>query len=98
MTRERSPRDDLWDVLAEFFPPVTKSERSMIGKVLVELLEVGATPDEARTVCAYVQRKFDPVSVMAVPKWYSVALRESTPTSTIEEVMREWTSGSGTPS
>ena len=95
MSRERTPADDLWDVFLEHFPPLTKSERSMIGKVVRELLECGATPEEANITCLYVRRRFDPVSVMAVAKWHSEAQRDharvSQP-SVLGEVVQLWKS------
>jgi hypothetical protein len=74
MNRARTPRDDLWDTLAEHFgEPRTKTERTQFGKVVAELLEAGATPMEAALACEYVLRSFDSPSVFAVTKWFSVA-------------------------
>lgn len=43
------PINPLWDVLVEvFWPPTTKDERSLFGKVVKELREIGATPDDIR--------------------------------------------------
>jgi hypothetical protein len=77
MTRARSPKDDLWDTLAEHFgEPRTRTERSQFGKVIVELLEAGASPQETATACLYVLRTFDSPSVFAVIKWFTVAQRD----------------------
>ncbi len=70
----KSPRDEVWDTLTEFFGnPRMDTERSMFGKVVAELLRGGATADETRKACEYVQATFDSPSVNAVPKWFSVA-------------------------
>ena len=72
--REQRPSDLCWDVLVEFFgEPRMKTERSMFGKVVRELMEAGATPDEVRKACIYVRASFDTPSVMAIPKWFTVA-------------------------
>lgn len=72
--RARTPRDDVWDSLtAHFGEPRTKTERAMFGRVVVELLEAGATSAETTKACAYVIATFDSPSVNAVPKWFSVA-------------------------
>ncbi len=72
--RERTPRDDVWDSLtAHFGEPRTKTERSMFGRVVAELLEAGATSQETTKACEYVIATFDSPSVNAVPKWFSVA-------------------------
>ena len=74
MTRARTPRDDVWDVVAEFFgEPRTKTERTQWGKVVAELLEAGATPEETRSACVYVLAAFDNPSVFAVVKWFTAA-------------------------
>ncbi len=71
---EKSPRDCVWDSLtAHFGEPRTKTERSMFGRVVAELLEAGATSEETVKACEYVQATFDSPSVNAVPKWFSVA-------------------------
>lgn len=49
------------------------TERKMFGRVVAELLRGGATADETRKACQYVQATFDSPSVNAVPKWFSVA-------------------------
>ncbi len=73
-TRARTPKDDVWDTLtAHFGEPRTKTERAMFGRVVVELLEAGATSQETDKACAYVISAFDSPSVNAVPKWFSVA-------------------------
>lgn len=74
MSRARTPRDDVWDVLAEHFgEPRTKTERNQFGKVVGELLECGATPEEARNACVYVLEAFDNPSLFAVTKWFTAA-------------------------
>ena len=71
---EKSPRDQVWDSLtAHFGEPRTKTERSMFGRVVAELLEAGATSAETQKACEYVLENFDSPSVNAVPKWFSVA-------------------------
>lgn len=77
MTRQRTPRDDVWDVLAEHFgEPRTKTERGQFGKVVAELLEAGANAEETEKACTYVLRTFDNPSVFAVTKWFSAALKQ----------------------
>lgn len=72
--REPSPRDLVWDSLtAHFGEPRTKTERSMFGRVVAELLEAGATAAETVKACEYVIATFDSPSVNAVPKWFSRA-------------------------
>jgi len=72
--RTRTPRDDVWDSLtAHFGNPRTKTERAMVGRVVAELLEAGATEAETRKACEYVLANFDSPSVNAVPKWFSRA-------------------------
>jgi hypothetical protein len=71
---EKSPREQVWDSLtASFGNPRTKTERSMFGRVVAELLEAGATSAETQKACEYVLATFDSPSVNAVPKWFSVA-------------------------
>lgn len=77
MTRARNPKDDIWDCLVVHFGfPRTKTERAMFGKVVAELLEAGATPEETSTACVYVLRNFDNPSVFATVKWFSKALND----------------------
>ena len=72
--RTRTPKDDVWDSLvAHFGNPRTKTERTMFGRVVKELLEAGATSEETDKACQYVLAQFDNPSVNAVPKWFSVA-------------------------
>ena len=72
--RSRTPRDDIWDSLtAHFGEPRTKTERSMVGRVVSELLEAGATSQETENACGYVCANFDSPSVNAVTKWFTVA-------------------------
>lgn len=74
MTRARTPRDDVWDELAEHFgEPRTKTERTQFGRVVNELMEAGAIPEEVRKACVYVKATFDSPSVFAVTKWFTVA-------------------------
>lgn len=69
-----NPRHQVWDSLtAHFGQPRTKTERSMFGRVVNELLEAGATQAETTKACEYVIATFDSPSVNAVPKWFSVA-------------------------
>ncbi len=71
---DANPRHAVWDSLtAHFGEPRTKTERSMFGRVVAELLEAGATSDETVKACEYVLASFDSPSVNAVPKWFSVA-------------------------
>jgi hypothetical protein len=64
----------VWDELAEQFgEPRTKTERTQFGKVVAELLEAGATPEEVRSACVYVLAAFDNPSVFAVVKWFTAA-------------------------
>jgi hypothetical protein len=93
-SREPTPRDLVWDSLtAHFGEPRTKTERSMFGRVVVELLEAGATSDETRKACEYVQATFDSPSVNAVPKWFSVAqngnAKKSAQQQAIERLRRQ---------
>jgi len=75
--RDRTPRDGIWDCLAEQFgEPRTKTERTQFGKVVGELLEAGATEEEVHTASTYVLRNFDSPSVFAVTKWFSIAINE----------------------
>ncbi len=74
MPRTKSPRDFVWDELAEHFgEPRTKTERTQFGKVVNELMETGATPEEVRKASIYVKTAFDNPSVFAVLKWFTVA-------------------------
>ncbi len=71
---DSNPRHAVWDSLtAHFGNPRTKTERAMFGRVVVELLEAGATSAETTKACEYVFANFDSPSVNAVPKWFSVA-------------------------
>lgn len=48
---EPKPRatNPLWDVLEEtFYKPATKDERTLFGKIVHDLKEIGATPDDVR--------------------------------------------------
>ena len=73
----KRPDHVVWDLLAASFgEPRTKTERSMFGKVVRELLEAGATPEEVEKTCAYVLGRFDNPSVMSIPKWFSVSQKQ----------------------
>jgi len=75
--RARTPKDDLFDVLVEFFGnPRTRTEQLMFGKTVSELLYAGATSEETTIACEYVQRNFDSPSVFAVVKWLSASLND----------------------
>lgn len=88
--RARSPKDEVWDSLtAHFGEPRTKTERSMFGRVVAELLEAGATSEETRKACEYVQATFDSPSVNAVPKWFSVAQNGTTTRKTEQQLALE---------
>jgi hypothetical protein len=88
MTRARTPRDDLWDTLAEHFgEPRTKTERTQFGKVIAELLEAGATQMEVALACTYVLRTFDSPSVFAVTKWFTVAQQNRTKVSEQQQAL-----------
>lgn len=72
------PRHAIWDALTlHFGNPRTKTERSMFGRVVAELLEAGATSAETQKACEYVLANFDSPSVNAVPKWLSRALMDT---------------------
>lgn len=89
-TRTRTPRDDLFDSLIEHFgSPRTKTEQSMFGKVVRELLEAGATSEETANACSYVLRNFDSPSVFAVVKWFSVSQNEKPRLSGTEAMLDE---------
>ncbi len=77
MEREKTPKDEIWDALADSFgAPRTRTEQAMFGKVVGELLEAGATPQETEKACAYVLARFDTPSPFAVVKWLSASLNE----------------------
>lgn len=74
MSRAKTPRDFVWDELAEHFgEPRTKTERTQFGRVVTELMEAGATPEETRKACIYVRTAFDNPSVFAITKWFTAA-------------------------
>lgn len=86
--RARTPRDDLWDVLAQHFgEPRMDQERAAFGKVVGQLLAGAATPDETTRACEYVLRNFDSPSVHAVPKWFSVAINAKPKLSAQEQAL-----------
>jgi hypothetical protein len=61
-------------MLAKHFgEPRTKTERTKFGKVVNELMEAGATPEEVDKACVYVLTRFDNPSVFAVTGWFTVA-------------------------
>jgi endonuclease III len=77
MERDKTPRDEIWETLADSFgAPRTKTEQGMFGKVVAELLEAGATPEETAKACEYVHSRFDTPSPFAVVKWLSMSLRD----------------------
>lgn len=87
-TRARTPRDDVWDCLAGHFgEPRTSTERSRFGKVVRELLEAGATPEETENACLYVIRNFDSPSVFAVVAWFSIAQNDKPKMSAAEQAI-----------
>ena len=80
MPREKTPRDYVWDELAEHFgEPRTKTERTQFGRVVNELMEAGAIPEEVRKACIYVKTAFDNPSVFAVLKWFTTAQTSERP-------------------
>ncbi len=80
MERRRTPKDDVFDVLAHFFgDPRTRTECTMFGKVVAELMEAGATPEETTKACEYVLTKFEKPSPFAVVKWFTISLRDKQP-------------------
>ena len=47
---KQRPANPLWDVLVDvFYEPATKDERTLFGKIVHDLKEVGATPDDVRS-------------------------------------------------
>lgn len=83
MPRARTPRDDVWDELAGHFgEPRTQTERTQFGKVVNELMETAATPEEVRKAAVYVKAHFDNPSVFAVTKWFTVAQQAEEKVST----------------
>lgn len=88
----RNPKHEIWECLSSNFGvPRTKTERSMYGKVVVELLEAGVTVEETEKACLYVLGRFDHPSVFALTKWLSASLREQTArTSPQEEFLESW--------
>ena len=88
--RQRTPKDDVWDSLAAHFgEPRTTTEKNRFGKVIRELLEAGATPEETDLACAYVIRNFDSPSVFAVTAWFSVAINEKPKLSAQQQALDE---------
>lgn len=99
MARPRTPKDDVWDELASHFgEPRTRTERSQFGKVVVELMEAGATAEEVRRACIYVKTAFDSPSVFAIAKWFTVAQQADmrlTPQQQALQQLRGENSGAG---
>jgi hypothetical protein len=59
-------RDPLWDALAaELGEPATQSERGRRNRALVELREVGATPEEIRRRCSLYRSRWPGVELTA---------------------------------
>ena len=50
-SRKRTPKDDLWDAICALWgmKPVTKADRSRVGKLARDFGLKGATPEELRT-------------------------------------------------
>lgn len=95
--RPRTPRqqvcDAIWDVLDEYFPVRTRGEQSRLGMVMREIMEIGGTPTETEIACRYVQRHFDPVTVIAVTHWWTKAQNDALDRkkpSMIEEYLEQW--------
>lgn len=90
MARSRTPRDDVWDALADRFgEPRTKTERAHFGRVVSELMEAGATPLEVAKAAVYVQERFDNPSVFAVLKWFTVAQQERVRLSPQQDALQQ---------
>lgn len=88
--RARTPRDDLWDCIAEHFgAPRTKTEQTQFGKVIGELLAAGATIEETANACIYVLRNFDSPSVFSLPKWFSIAQTNRTSLSPQQQAIQQ---------
>lgn len=88
--RARTPKDEVWDSLTlHFGNPRTKTERSMFGRVVAELLEAGATSQETQKACEYVLATFDSPSVNAVPKWFTQAQNGTTTRKTEQQLALE---------
>ena len=88
--RQRTPKDDVWDCLSMHFgEPRTTTEKNRFGKVVRELLEAGATPEETDNACSYVLRNFDSPSVFAVVAWFSQAQMTQTKLSPQEQMIEE---------
>lgn len=75
--REPRPRNPIWDTLTEVLhtTPSTRTEQSNWGKVVRELAEANATPEEIRTRAKhYVMRYHLPLTINAIAKhWGSLA-------------------------
>lgn len=56
----RVERDAMWDVMVEVtgVDPASKNEKSRRGKVVKELLELGATPDDVRVRATRYRRRY----------------------------------------
>lgn len=76
--RAKRPSDEIWSVLAEVFgEPRTRTEQTMFGKVVKELMDADATATEVVRTCAYVISRFENPSVFAVTKWLSASQVEA---------------------
>ena len=52
------PRNPMWDALSEHFPePLTKTEKSNRGRIIRELTDAGATPDDVHARVAEHRRR-----------------------------------------
>lgn len=71
-TRERKPRDDVWDALVEVFgPPATTHERSHYGKVVSELVAAGADGPTTLARARRARREVSSCSVAYVSKHWT---------------------------
>lgn len=85
---EKKPRapDPLWDTIAELFfkgKPPTRIDCTRIGRVVVQLREVQATPEEIRNVYIRCGNEFSsrpgdpPLSLECLLKWFTQFRGES---------------------
>lgn len=82
-----NPRDELWNTLTELFSATrTRSEASRRGKVIGELLEAGATPDEVRTTFRYCRSHFSQFTEMALCTNLGRATAQTAASETLPEL------------
>ncbi len=78
---QERPANPMWDVLSEcFVEPATKTERSNRGRIMRELTEAGATPDEVRKrVNEHARRRlhWDLTENALVTHWAELAPRRN---------------------